>query len=164
MKRMIRKDGSFNSDFYMELKDCRREKQLPIIGEGLSPERTVDKVPNNKIFDFLRNAFAECPFKKGMVFHKKSNPGVKYHVEQVYWDWFCGYTLNILYHTHYNPNNYEDRSHGVAWVKDVNTGDQEIIDQCNKFLENIIIDQETTYDDFISHPHVTEIPIIKNVY
>lgn len=105
----------------------RERRGLNIFNGAGNETRTYDKIPKHKIFDFLRKSFEECEWTKIKKFKfvnsdsRDFEENKELHVDCVYFDYeCCGYVLKVLFHYHYDRNNYEKESHGVIVVKDIN--------------------------------------------
>ena len=86
--------------------------------------RTYDKIPNHKIFDFLRKAFEESIWFKATKFQfinckeYYTKKGICY-IKSLYWDYeLSGYVLRVLY---YHINEHNEKEYHILTVKDINS-------------------------------------------
>ena len=121
---------------YCERKKRGIESCWDFHGAG-SENRTYDKIPTHKMFDFLRKAFEQCPWGNTIKkFKYKNNPDREYHVDCIYWDYhLCGYILCALIHYHIN-NEPNHKSHATIIVKNVNCIDSTYVEEVK--MEDVI--------------------------
>lgn len=106
-------------DHYFKVYQIR--KQLGKIQFDDAKKRTYSNIPKHKIFDFLRKAFKTSPWLKINKFKIKNTSDKEYHIDFIYWEYSLnGYVLKMLYHNHYDSNDYSKKSHGVRIIKNIN--------------------------------------------
>lgn len=123
MKMEERKsDNSYfiiNYDLYCNIQKERSKNGMSCFSGNGGEVRTKDSVP--KCLPKLKKAFENLPFSVGDKFVDNDNPNIEYHVEKIYWQYYDGYWIEMLIHKHYDPNNYENKSHGTRIIRSVNS-------------------------------------------
>lgn len=118
-----RENGTYTKIDYSNALKTEEEKEK----RGIKPKwdfsseksRTYENIPDHKIFDFLRKAFENSPWRKIKRF--KTNWGREFHVDELIWDYQkCGYVLNLKIHYHYDPDDLEKISERIITVQDIN--------------------------------------------
>ena len=123
-KRTDKEYQRYNLDHACKVTRKRIDLELekyPVFQVPSSKDKTYDKIPNLKIYDFLRKAFEECEWKNIKKFRFKGEL-IEHHVDYIFYEFSCGgFMLCLLYHEHYDNNDYSRESHGVINIKNISS-------------------------------------------
>ena len=131
-KEYIKIDNEHSLDVIEERKQRGIESPFSI-----DENCTYDKIPDVKVFDFLRKAFEECEWCKVKKFHFKDST-VTFYVDGVYFKHFStGYVLIMRYHNVYF-NGTHDYYNSI--IKNVSRLDN-IEDKISPRIDDVVIDE-----------------------
>ena len=94
-----------------------------------SKDKTYDKIPNLKVYDFLRKAFEECEWNNVKKFRFKDEVYgmVEYHVDYIFYELIENANTKImLSHNHYDNNDYSRESHGIINIKNISSFKEDV--------------------------------------
>jgi hypothetical protein len=131
-KRTAKEYQRYNFDHSCKVTRKRIDLELEKWGIAQVPDskdKTYDKIPNLKVYDFLRKAFEECEWNNVKKFRFKDEVYgmVEYHVDYIFYEFSCGgFLLCLLYHQHYDDNDYSRESHGILTIKNISSFNENV--------------------------------------
>ena len=129
-KRTDKEYKKYNFDHSCKVTRKRIDLELEKWGIAQIPgskDKTYDKIPNLKVYDFLRKAFEECEWNNVKKFRFKDEL-VEYHVDYIFYEFSCGgFLLCLLYHNcYYNVDGDICESHGIINIKNISSFKEDV--------------------------------------
>ena len=129
-KRTDKEYQKYNQDHSRKVARKRIGLELekyPVFQVPGSEDKTYDKIPNLKVYDFLRKAFKECEWNNIKKFRFKDEL-YECHVDYIFYEFSCGgFLLCLLYHHHhYDVNGDSCESHDVLNIKNISSFNEDV--------------------------------------